>query len=88
MGLEEYKDRLLVVCTFCGNCGPGFLKPFQEEDVVPQNSGRLLCPPYLKYKFQSYRPSGRASIIASLALGKLELCSELAKNAYSIPYHL
>jgi len=83
MGLEEYEERLLVLCTYCGNCGSGFLKPFREEDVVPELSGRLICPPYLKYKFQSYRPSGRASIIASLALGKLELSSELAKNAYS-----
>jgi heterodisulfide reductase subunit D len=42
-----------------------------------------LCPPYFKYKFQSYRPTGRASIITSLASGKLDLTSELSKNTYS-----
>jgi len=61
----------------------GFLKPFGEEGVVPQDSGRLLCPPYFKYKFQSYRPTGRTNIIVSLARGDLELTSELAKNAYT-----
>lgn len=83
MGLEKYKGQLLGLCVSCGNCGLGFLKPFSEENVIPKESGRALCPPYLRYKFQSYRPSGRMAIIASLALGKLELCEDFAKNAYS-----
>ena len=80
MASERYEISL---CRYCGNCGMGFLKPFSEDGVVPQESGRLLCPPYFKYKFQSYRPTGRASIIVSLARGDLELTSELAKNAYT-----
>jgi len=80
MGLEKYKGRLFGLCNFCGNCGFGYLKPLREEDIVPEESGRLLCPPYLRYKFQSYRPSGRANIIMSLVQGKLELSSELAKK--------
>lgn len=80
MGSERYEISL---CRYCGNCGLGFLKPFREGGVVPQDSGRLLCPPYFKYKFQSYRPTGRMSIIVSLARGDLELTSELAKNAYT-----
>jgi Fe-S oxidoreductase len=80
MSLGKYQISL---CRNCGNCGLGFLKPFREGSVIPQDSGRLLCPPYFKFKFQSYRPTGRASIILSLASGKLDLTSELSKNTYS-----
>jgi heterodisulfide reductase subunit D len=71
------------LCRNCGNCGLGFLKPFEEDELIPQQSGRLICPPYLKYRFQSYRPSGRAVIIDALATGDLELTSEVANEAYT-----
>jgi len=83
MRLEKFKGEVLSLCMGCGDCGSGFLKPFREESVVPKDEGSLICPSNLRYKFQSYRPSGRLSIIKSLLTGRLELSMELAKNLYS-----
>ena len=77
------EELLVSLCRNCGNCGLGFLKPFKEDGVIPRQSGRLICPPYLKYRFQSYRPSGRAITINALAEGDLNLSSEVAREAYT-----
>ena len=70
MKLETYND-IIHRCFRCGFC------------KLPSDYSKINCPPYNKYRMDSYSPGGRLWLIRALINGEIEETSHLANIFYS-----
>jgi len=70
MSLDDYKD-IIHRCFRCGYCK--FTKDFTDFN----------CPPYNKFRMDTYSPGGRMWLIRAMMLGDIEQSQHLADILYS-----
>lgn len=78
MGLKRVEKKL-ETCRTGGAClGIGPANPFAKE-----SSPTGFCPPFVRFKFRSYSPTGKLAVANALYRNRIRIDDELMKVAYT-----